>query len=290
MFDDPKAAQGEPSCCGMFDDPKAAQGEPSCCGMFDDPKAAQGEPSCCGMFDDPKAAQGEPSCCGMFDDPKAAQGEPSCCGMFDDPKAAQRVPPSNRDATNITRWQMSEALRVVEEMKTLPVFVDLKLKLTHPVYGPDGGWTSAFTEQAFTEYIRFMALAHAFGEAVPSKAIDEVWHGHIIDTRRYEKDCLRIFGRFLHHYPYFGLGGAHGEHSELVAKFERTSARYAALFGEKPTGPAWGGQPKHRGAPKSVEAKVAEVEAQPLADEPRVLTIPPRGPISSLMAMLARSA
>ena len=31
--------------------------------------------------------------------------------------------------------------------------------------------------------------------------------GHILDTRAYSRDCEFLFGRFLHHFPYFGMRG-----------------------------------------------------------------------------------
>eukprot|EP01065_Artemidia_motanka_P014242 TRINITY_DN181_c0_g1_i3.p1 TRINITY_DN181_c0_g1~~TRINITY_DN181_c0_g1_i3.p1 ORF type:complete len:372 (+),score=134.37 TRINITY_DN181_c0_g1_i3:76-1191(+) len=139
-----------------------------------------------------------------------------------------------------TTAQIEQARGIVQQMEGLAIWPDLRLKLTHKVYGPDGGWEAGFTETAIKEYTRFMALSHVFGEAVPSKAIDEVWHSHIIDTRRYAGDCQRIFGRFLHHYPYFGLGGKHGDHAALMAKYTRTLTRYVNIFRELPSEDIWG--------------------------------------------------
>ena len=34
-----------------------------------------------------------------------------------------------------------------------------------------------------------------------SDDMDIAWHEHIIDTRMYERDCRRLFGRILHHLP-----------------------------------------------------------------------------------------
>lgn len=34
-----------------------------------------------------------------------------------------------------------------------------------------------------------------------SKAMDDFWHEHILDTKLYAKDCDRILGFFLHHQP-----------------------------------------------------------------------------------------
>lgn len=36
---------------------------------------------------------------------------------------------------------------------------------------------------------------------MPSKAVDALWHGLILDTLNYEKFCRRAFGHMLHHRP-----------------------------------------------------------------------------------------
>jgi hypothetical protein len=57
-------------------------------------------------------------------------------------------------------------------------------------------------------YRRFLTLRKMYPERtlVPSALIDLVWHYHILDTRKYMADCQRVFGAYLHHDPYFGLG------------------------------------------------------------------------------------
>lgn len=37
--------------------------------------------------------------------------------------------------------------------------------------------------------------------AMPSQAVDEVWHEFILFTKQYEEFCNNAFGRFLHHTP-----------------------------------------------------------------------------------------
>ena len=36
---------------------------------------------------------------------------------------------------------------------------------------------------------------------MPSRAVDEAWHGLILCTARYAAFCDRAYGRFLHHHP-----------------------------------------------------------------------------------------
>jgi len=42
--------------------------------------------------------------------------------------------------------------------------------------------------------------------AMPSQAVDDLWHEFILCTRDYEAFCRRAFGRFLHHTPAIVLG------------------------------------------------------------------------------------
>lgn len=72
-------------------------------------------------------------------------------------------------------------------------------------------------------YRDFLALQRAYSDRpiVPSETIDEVWHKHILDTRAYLRDTIELFGRFLHHYPYFGLNGD-DDRRALEAAFNET--------------------------------------------------------------------
>ena len=36
---------------------------------------------------------------------------------------------------------------------------------------------------------------------MPSRAVDEAWHGLILCTARYSAFCTAAYGRFLHHHP-----------------------------------------------------------------------------------------
>lgn len=99
---------------------------------------------------------------------------------------------------------------------------------------PDGeGWSKAKAEFAIEEYRRFLKLNSKYGDKriVPNRMIDTVWHTHILDTRKYSDDCEIIFGRFLHHFPYFGLRGDAHERDEA---FNVTLTLYAREFGTMP--------------------------------------------------------
>jgi hypothetical protein len=70
-------------------------------------------------------------------------------------------------------------------------------------------------------------------ELVPTEAIDEFWHYHILDTLKYHADCQMLFGSYLHHFPYLGLRG--GTDKDLLAsKFRNTIALFVQHFRDDP--------------------------------------------------------
>src|SRR5438445_9412791 len=67
------------------------------------------------------------------------------------------------------------------------------------------GWTSEKAEQVELEYKRFLyALARKRQEDLispPTPEVDEFWHQHILDTRKYREDCEMVFGHYIDHTP-----------------------------------------------------------------------------------------
>ena len=111
-------------------------------------------------------------------------------------------------------------------------FTRLKWKLTH---GDEAVFTSDQAEFAETEYRKFLSLKRWYPgiEFVPSKLVDAFWHAHILDTRSYHEDCQRVFGDYLHHFPYFGIDGDE-DRAALETAFEQTQEIYEEHFGEYP--------------------------------------------------------
>lgn len=70
-------------------------------------------------------------------------------------------------------------------------------------------------------------------EIAPSEKLDDYWHNHILDTKKYMNDCQIIFGEYLHHYPYFGL---EGDKSNLDSAFAVTKTLFKTHFGHDLTG------------------------------------------------------
>ena len=95
-------------------------------------------------------------------------------------------------------------------------------------------WDEERVEHALGEYKQFLALMLWYPDAVlvPSEAIDDVWHTHVLNTARYQADCEQIFGRFQHHAPSFG------ESEEVQAEHlkgrDETLDLFAEAFGDVP--------------------------------------------------------
>jgi hypothetical protein len=107
----------------------------------------------------------------------------------------------------------------------------IKVKLMNPKSGK--GWSQQRTDAAEQEYRRFLYLAKKFPNepTAPLVDVDEFWHYHILDTMKYAADCKRVFGYFLHHFPYAGMRGKEDEQA-LQRMGERTRALYEQTFGE----------------------------------------------------------
>ncbi len=58
------------------------------------------------------------------------------------------------------------------------------------------------------------------------------WHAHILDTMAYHKDCQYLFGRYIHHYPYFGVRSEE-DRENLEKAYSNTQKLYLIEFGEE---------------------------------------------------------
>ncbi|HZX25491.1 MAG TPA: glycine-rich domain-containing protein-like [Telluria sp.] len=103
----------------------------------------------------------------------------------------------------------------------------IKVKLMHEESGE--GWSLEKATAVEAEYRRFLILMKKFPEeqTAPLFDVDTFWHYHILDTMKYAEDCQRIFGYFLHHFPYIGLRGEEDE-----AAHERVGQRMKELYEE----------------------------------------------------------
>ncbi|MFL6566016.1 MAG: glycine-rich domain-containing protein [Burkholderiales bacterium] len=109
----------------------------------------------------------------------------------------------------------------------------IKFKLMDPEEGE--GWSREFVEHMELQYKRYLTLVAKYPRETiaPAKDLDRFWHAHILDTRKYMDDCERVFGFYLHHFPYFGMRGA-DDAAALARAGERTRELYEAEFGAGP--------------------------------------------------------
>lgn len=97
-----------------------------------------------------------------------------------------------------------------------------------------GNWREKDALKTEKLYKNFLFLNRKYGDfhsLPPSEDIDEFWHNHILDTERYHQDCQIIFGKYVHHYPYFGID-EHSTLDDLDNAFEKTQELHFKEFGE----------------------------------------------------------
>jgi len=97
---------------------------------------------------------------------------------------------------------------------------------------PDA-WSPDRLQLAAREYARFLRLRQLHPETplVPTELMDAVWHEHILNTRAYFEDMIRLFGRFLHHEPEYP---GEPSDSDMQAGIAETTRLYLAAFSETP--------------------------------------------------------
>jgi hypothetical protein len=98
------------------------------------------------------------------------------------------------------------------------------------------GWTIEACDEAEDLYRKFLALNLRYPDQkiCPNGPTDEFWHAHILDTQAYAADCELLFGRVLHHYPYFGMRGPE-DRTDLESAFAQTVDLFIRHFGIDPT-------------------------------------------------------
>ena len=154
-----------------------------------------------------------------------------------------------RAPVHLAATRAQPAVMSADAALDLPASIDLTMirsKLAKPEVGE--GWSDAELDLGAQEYRRFLALHLMYPEmdVVPcGLVVDSVWHAHILDTQAYAPDCERVFGFFLHHFPYFGMRGEQ-DASDLESAYDQTSSNIAPLSAS------------HRPAPGSLTTRRAE--------------------------------
>jgi len=80
----------------------------------------------------------------------------------------------------------------------LPSFLRRKLQAHYPHLNER---QLADVERGLKQFFKACLKARGLHVAMPSKAVDALWHEFILYTRGYERFCRQVFGKTLHHTP-----------------------------------------------------------------------------------------
>jgi hypothetical protein len=116
-------------------------------------------------------------------------------------------------------------------------FERIKAKLLHKHRGAVTEDDIARAEAGYRQFLKIIAK-YPDAPVVPSEAVDEFWHMHILDTQRYGADCERIFGYMVHHDPYIGIDGPQDE-ARLADAARSSHALFMREFGTAAEAPAY---------------------------------------------------
>jgi len=93
---------------------------------------------------------------------------------------------------------------------------------------PDAIWKTVpwqpreLIDVGLRQWLRCAGAAMQDGQVIgmPSRAVDEAWHGFILCTQPYASFCSAAYGQFLHHYPEGGEPSGHdaGSAAEQVGR------------------------------------------------------------------------
>jgi hypothetical protein len=96
----------------------------------------------------------------------------------------------------------------------------------------DYGWTDHQADEAEDWYKNFLKLCY-LNRRQPVAALGEdadiLWHQHILNTVRYQRDCKALFGHYLNHDPLDGPPSAADRKA-----IERSRKQYLKEFGDLP--------------------------------------------------------
>jgi len=129
-----------------------------------------------------------------------------------------------------------EAMSGTEEFDAKLGAVNLDEIIILLVNSDDGPhWTYEQARGVELWYRRFHRVLYLsdYRAVVPTKRVDEFWHYHILDTRKYHEDCYNMHGRFVHHFPYLGMKGE-DDVKRLGLEYNRTRLLFLEAFGEDP--------------------------------------------------------
>ncbi|CAE7622576.1 CBWD5 [Symbiodinium sp. CCMP2592] len=96
------------------------------------------------------------------------------------------------------------------------------------------GYSPAKAAELAEEYRKYLALVSIGLSPVPSKKVDDAWHAHILNTKKYQADTRALLGHFLHHEPANLLleqQGMKEQKSSMDNMFSRTKMQLCDYYG-----------------------------------------------------------
>lgn len=91
-------------------------------------------------------------------------------------------------------------------------------------------WSKAEAELCCKLYKNYLLLFKKYlhESIVPTREVDEFWHNHILYTKNYMRDCMNIYGQYLHHEP-----TSSSENTQILTNnYLKTKELYFKEFGE----------------------------------------------------------
>lgn len=125
----------------------------------------------------------------------------------------------------MTRKNISfEQAKIYIDQLDLQYIIDSMCSDTYPL----PRWTLDDAKKCSQLYKNFLLLhkKHLSVSLVPTREVDEFWHNHILYTEIYTKDCLNIFGHYLHHRP----ANPHDNPETLLNDYSNTKKLYLEEF------------------------------------------------------------
>jgi hypothetical protein len=124
------------------------------------------------------------------------------------------------------RWQREHAIREAP----LPAFLRRKLQAVHPHLSLKD---CDLVERGLRQFFMACLRSRKKFVAMPSQAVDTLWHEFILHTRAYGDWCELTLGRFLHHTPAEVLG-RHGPQNDGLRRAWFWACREEAIQPLKP--------------------------------------------------------
>lgn len=115
---------------------------------------------------------------------------------------------------------MNQPSPTFEQSTAVPVTLNFERMRLLILSQPAGLSVPHNWEAACHQYRCFLGLKQRYPSQllVPPPPALQLWQAHILDTRAYRSDCLRLLQRFLDHLPSLGLNGTKDQQQLQAAR------------------------------------------------------------------------